>query len=421
MHDGFRYHFRNAIAHWLAVGDWLAHLGRWTGIEPAEALAALHGASPASVHTIAMVDDVAAAVRESPAALAALTGPGEPAARLAAVRAASPEAARRLDAYLAEHGWRIFTGFDVTDLALVELPGAIVDGITARIAPPPATVDSGVAAQLRSQVPAQHAEKYDRLYATARVLYGLRDDDVGPCFHWTSGLARRALLAAGDLLERRGRIPDAALVFDATPAELQDLLLGRPVDIAAIERRASDRSAAALLTPPARLGEDEGPPPPDDWMPPAVARINNALMLAMSLEVVPEGAAGSQPLASAAASNGVAPAPAQSEALILKGQPASRGAYEGHARVIASPDDFARLRPGDILIAPFTTTAYNVVLPLLGGVVTDRGGVLSHAAIVAREYGIPAVVGARTATSDIPDGARVRVDGDTGSVTILAG
>jgi rifampicin phosphotransferase len=59
------------------------------------------------------------------------------------------------------------------------------------------------------------------------------------------------------------------------------------------------------------------------------------------------------------------------------------------------------------------------VLPLLGALVTDRGGQLSHAAIVAREYGIPGVVGTKVATTQILDGARVRVDGDAGEVTLL--
>ena len=66
-----------------------------------------------------------------------------------------------------------------------------------------------------------------------------------------------------------------------------------------------------------------------------------------------------------------------------------------------------------------TSSAFNVVLPLLGAIVTDRGGQLSHAAIVARECGIPAVVGTMKATTAIPDGARIRVDGTAGRVEVL--
>jgi pyruvate,water dikinase len=78
-----------------------------------------------------------------------------------------------------------------------------------------------------------------------------------------------------------------------------------------------------------------------------------------------------------------------------------------------------RVRRGDVLVADATSPAYSLVLPLVGAIVTDRGGMLSHAAIVAREYGIPAIVGADDATRRIPDGARVRVDGGTGEATVL--
>jgi len=72
-----------------------------------------------------------------------------------------------------------------------------------------------------------------------------------------------------------------------------------------------------------------------------------------------------------------------------------------------------------VLVTRATAPYFNVVLPLLGAIVTDRGGQLCHAAIVAREYGIPGVVGTREATTRIPDGARVRVDGTKGEIHVL--
>ena len=95
------------------------------------------------------------------------------------------------------------------------------------------------------------------------------------------------------------------------------------------------------------------------------------------------------------------------------------GVYEGTARLVDSPADFGRVRPGDVLVTRMTSPYFTVVLPLLGAIVTDRGGQLCHAAIVAREYGIPGIVGTREATSTIPDGAQVRVDGATGEVRLL--
>jgi phosphoenolpyruvate synthase/pyruvate phosphate dikinase len=100
--------------------------------------------------------------------------------------------------------------------------------------------------------------------------------------------------------------------------------------------------------------------------------------------------------------------------------PVSPGTYEGTARIINSPSDFKRLRQGDVLITKNTSAAFNVVLPILGALVADRGGQLSHAAIIAREYGIPGVVSTRHATGIVPDGARVRVDGAAGSVEVIS-
>jgi pyruvate,water dikinase len=86
---------------------------------------------------------------------------------------------------------------------------------------------------------------------------------------------------------------------------------------------------------------------------------------------------------------------------------------------VSHPSQFDRITRGDVLVTESTTEAFNILLPLLGAIVTDSGGLLSHSAIVAREYGIPGVVGTREATVRIADGARVRVDGNAGEVTVL--
>ncbi|HUR14899.1 MAG TPA: PEP-utilizing enzyme, partial [Mycobacteriales bacterium] len=103
---------------------------------------------------------------------------------------------------------------------------------------------------------------------------------------------------------------------------------------------------------------------------------------------------------------------------VIKGLPASGGVFEGLVRRVSSRADFDRIQQGDVLVTESTTEAFNILLPLLGAIVTDSGGLLSHAAIVAREYGIPGVVGTRDGTERIPDGAHVRVDGDAGEVTV---
>jgi pyruvate,water dikinase len=103
----------------------------------------------------------------------------------------------------------------------------------------------------------------------------------------------------------------------------------------------------------------------------------------------------------------------------LRGAAASPGTAEGTARVVAGAADFTRVEAGDVLVTTTTTPAWTPLFPSLAALVTETGGILSHAAVVAREYGIPAVVGAEGATRAIADGARVRVDGSAGEVTLL--
>ncbi len=103
----------------------------------------------------------------------------------------------------------------------------------------------------------------------------------------------------------------------------------------------------------------------------------------------------------------------------LPGIPASPGVAEGHARVITHPNQLERLEDGEILVAPSTSTSWTPVFGRLAAAVSDSGGVMCHAAIVAREDGLPAVFGTLTATTLIRTGTRIRVDGTAGIVTIL--
>ncbi len=148
------------------------------------------------------------------------------------------------------------------------------------------------------------------------------------------------------------------------------------------------------------MGTPPPPPPDPSGLPPAIGRLMRATGIALG------------------ALFGSSEAP--HDAQVLRGLAASPGVYEGPARLVSGPADFNRIAKGDVLVTMSTTEAFNILLPLLGAIVTDSGGLLSHSAIVAREYGIPGVVGTREGTERIADGARVRVDGGAGEVTVLA-
>jgi phosphohistidine swiveling domain-containing protein len=216
---------------------------------------------------------------------------------------------------------------------------------------------------------------------------------------WASGLMRRAALAAGRRVAARGQIQDPAHMVDASLDEMLALLSGGGPSRDELASRFAYRAAHTSKDAPPVLGPPPPGPPDLSALPPAAARINAAMFVGI------------------AALFGSSEAP--HEERVLRGLAASRGVYEGTARRVSHPTEFDRIVRGDVLVTESTTEAFNILLPLLGAIVTDSGGLLSHSAIVAREYGIPGVVGTREATERIADGMRVRVDGNAGEVTVL--
>ncbi len=104
----------------------------------------------------------------------------------------------------------------------------------------------------------------------------------------------------------------------------------------------------------------------------------------------------------------------------LKGLGACGGKVTAPAAVLSDVTESHRLRPGDVLVTRQTDPGWGPIFPLISGLVVERGGMLSHGAIIAREFGIPSVVGVADATRRIRHGSRVTVDGNSGTVEIVA-
>lgn len=102
--------------------------------------------------------------------------------------------------------------------------------------------------------------------------------------------------------------------------------------------------------------------------------------------------------------------------VLLKGTPASPGKASGTARIMMTPKEMGKMGEGDILVTPFTNPLFTPAILEASGIVTDEGGMMCHAAIIAREFGIPCVVGTHEATRVLGDGKEVVVDGDEGIV-----
>jgi rifampicin phosphotransferase len=407
--EGNQLHFHLLPADMIPVGDWLRHTCAWTGATPAEAMGVLTGKAQGALAPLTLLDHLAEVVRRTPAARAMLQETHlEATACVERLRASDPAVAHALDAYLTDYGDRLVTGYDLCDLTLRELPQVLLGSLAATVdgqaTTQVSTQDEEVAAQLRSHVPASARSEYDARLSEACLAFGLQEENVGMTMYWPAGLLRRAILAAGERLVARGRIAQPEHLLEALSGEI-DALLGGPGTAPArdeLARRAQERRLLQAEHPPAALGEPEAPPPAG-LLPPVLERVTQA-MLCYLLSV------DADPTKRARSTNET-----------LSGLGVSRGTYTGRARVVQGAADFEKVEAGEILVAAVTSSGYNVLLPLLGAIVTDRGGVLCHTAIVAREFGIPAVVGTGEATARIPDGACIRVDGTTGTVAILAG
>ena len=133
----------------------------------------------------------------------------------------------------------------------------------------------------------------------------------------------------------------------------------------------------------------------------------------------PESAA-DDPLSRAMAKFMGAAAPATTEPGVVLGSAGSPGIMRGTAKVVLSLADAGKVQPGDILVTEYTGPWWTPLFGVAGALVTDFGGVLSHCAVVAREFGIPAVVGTGSATTTLIDGQLIEVDGDQGIVRIIA-
>jgi rifampicin phosphotransferase len=395
-------HMRFTAAAMVPTGDFLAHVGAWTGLGSADLLGLLRGTAPTSAGASGELERLVAAIAKDTHAQELLDSDGDPAATLQQLRTLDGDVGPAVGAYLDLVGWRLLDGFDISGPCALELPDVLLRAI--RVAcgdrdTDTADIDGQIAA-VRSRVPEEHRDEFDGLLAEARLTYRVRDERGVFSDIWASGLMRRAALAAGRRLAERGRIAEREHAVDATVEEMRSLLSGGDAPSAAeLAARAGYRATHSAKEAPPFLGDPPTPPPDPSGLPPAAARVMQAMGISMG-----------EMLSSSEAEH---------EEYLLRGLAASRGVYEGSARRVSGPAEFDRIVKGDVLVTESTSEAFNILLPLLGALVTDSGGLLSHSAIVAREYGIPGVVGTREATGRIADGARVRVDGDAGEVTVL--
>lgn len=247
---------------------------------------------------------------------------------------------------------------------------------------------------------------YDQMIGLAHRVFPYVEGHKFYCEHWYTNVFFNKIREFGGILAEHGFFPNADDVFHLSPYEVEaaiiDLMMswsnGSPPrgtslwPAIAKERKAALEEWAKHNTAPA-LG-----PVPDIIDDPSIVMLWGITRENLDTWL----AAGEQP-----------------DSNEIKGFAASRGVAEGVARVVKSVEEIDRLRQGDILVCHVTNPTWAPIFQKIAAAVSDIGGSMSHAAIVAREFGLPAVVGTGTATHRIKDGQRIRVDGGRGVVTIL--
>jgi pyruvate,water dikinase len=376
---------------WLYGHKWLQkNMKKWLGEEHAvDVLSKSVPGNPTSEMGLALLD-LACMVRGRPAVVEYLERAKDE-DFIEGLREADEETAEAFSAFLEKYGMRCSGEIDIAKPRWNERPTTLTPMIEACIKSEASGVGLDGAARFergRAEAEAKaeeliarleklpggrrKARKTRKMITVWRGVSGFREH---PKFYMIRlfGVYKGALLREAGELVKKGAICEREDIFYLTLEELREASRTGRANLAEIERRKKDYAFFEKLTPP-RVMTSEGE------------------VLRGSYGAPPRGA--------------------------LAGMPVSAGVVEGTARVVLRQED-ARIRPGDILVTPFTDPSWTPFFVSVKGLVTEVGGQMTHGAVITREYGLPAVVGVEDATKKIADGRRIRVNGTEGWVEIL--
>lgn len=395
----------HVAADMLTLSELAATCRELLGWDDAEALDLVVGLSPSSTAPVSDLDELAALVADRPAVRDLLLAGAD----LDAVTAADGTVAAAFDDYVDRHGHRTLR-YEVAEPTFAERPDLLLGVLRGRVAAGAGADDDvdrrrrGAVARARDALadrPAPDRDRFEDVLRRAERAYPVREDSGTVGFEVFAAV-RDAALEVGRRLAARDQIAARDDVFHLEAHEARAALRdGRPRhDL--VRRRRGERRWAATHPGPASFGRDPGPPPPLDGLQDGLRRVTEGMLWGIGhiAELERSGAS-------------------QDDDRSLVGVAASPGRRTGTVRVIRDESEFGKLEAGDVVVCPITSPSWSVLFPSMGAVVTDTGGILSHPAIIAREYGIPAVVATGNATELLRDGQTVTVDGGAGTVGVV--
>jgi pyruvate,water dikinase len=252
-------------------------------------------------------------------------------------------------------------------------------------------------------------KSFDDAYNVVRAIYRYAEDHLFWVEHWLHTIWFRRIRDFGNLLAKYNVLkePDDIYLFNRfeVPMLLEDLATSWALGIGAPTRGKFWQEKAAKREKILKAARNWSPVPALGVPPSEVSEPFTVMLWGITTDTVAEWLKGSDVGAK--------------DLNQLKGFASSAGIAEGPARVLKLLEDIVKLQPGEILVAPCTNPSWAPVFTNIKGAVTDIGGLTSHAAIVSREYGLPAVTGTGVATSVIKTGDIIKLDGSTGIVTIV--
>lgn len=318
-----------------------------------------------------------------------------------------PEFAAAFETYRHRFGCRAIR-YELVDPTLEESPELLLRLVADQLERPSAATDhqarrDAVEAEARATLAGRPADlaRFDRALSRAQRFYGVREDNEYFTVSAPLAVLRFAVLEVGRRLAERAVLAGRDDVFLLELEEALAVLRSGQPQRELVEHRGAQRRRQLATEPPNSYGTDPGPPPSFAYLPKEARFVNEAMLWLVDRIFEQQRSLGRQ-----------------SGGSVLTGLAASPGRVTGPARVVLSEAEFAKLRPGDVLVCPITSPVWSVLFPSVAALVTDTGGVLSHPAIIAREFGVPAVVATGNATRLVKDGQTVTVDGAAGTVEL---
>jgi phosphohistidine swiveling domain-containing protein len=395
--DCLRLHFHLAIPYAVGLRDLAVACEELLGWDLAKAMSLLQGLSETSQ---AGTEDLAAIARQArPGSAARQILESRTPDFLARLDPIDPSLAGQLREYM--HFWGLRPlGSEVGCPTVGEQPqlvaDAIADILTAGTPQDFSAARTATRQEAQAKLTGDALQRFNSALAYAERIYALREDNVVLTDQMPIGLLRRVALEIGRRLVTKsqiGRTHDAVML---TADELREALRNGKDMRPLVSLRKSEHAWVRANPGPMTYGPEPGKAPDLRGLPDAARRINAGLIWMMEGELTP---------------------PQKSDGSGIKGLGASPGVHRGRVRVITTPEQLHTLRQGEVLVCPHTSAAWMMVFRRAGAIVADTGSVLSHTAIVAREFALPAVVGTGNGTSSLKDGEEVIVDGTRGVVT----